>query len=484
MGFSGTAEPMGFQLPIKALDLLEECAEADNGVLFEERDDFGLTIMTKASLWNRYPHVLDIDAGHLSAPLDPTDDDQQTRNDVSLSRPNGGFYRSVQLTGKLNVNAPEDDPDGAGTYDTTPSKNLAADTQLSAGANFLRATGTQDVARYPSMHADFTATAYQADAELTANISSLDCGDSILLSNPEVSYDPSLQQVQSYSEHIDLYDWDTSWVTLPGDVYAVGVVGYTTRIDTEISFTSASFVSGTNTKLTVARSDPAGAMWVDPITAKDMFPFNVDVSGVRLQVLGTGNVINADIGFQDKTLASWVPTIGTGTATIATERSLPKIGGRCARVTCLTVGVTGIEAAPAANAPATAAAIYLLSGWIKSSVNNSDVRIAIDWYQANGTTFISTGLPSPISVVANAWTFFSAQVTAPALTAFGRVRMRAAMATIADIIWVDDMKATLVTSYTTDPQTLTVAQVPVNGVVKTVPSGSQVRCSDPWRVAW
>jgi hypothetical protein len=279
------SHPMAAQLPARFLDLLDDCAQAEGGAITEERDDLVLNFVTRDSLYNQVKLPLDIDAGHLSSPLDVVDDDQATRNDVTVSRPDGGFYRSVQTEGPLNVNPPEEDPEnGVGIYDEAPEIPLGTDLQLKAAANWRRSVGTQSDPRYTSLHADFAATAYQDDDYQAAAAWSMDVGRVVELINPEVSPDPHEQLIQSYEETIDQYDWDITWVTAPASVYRVGVLEYTTRLDTRYLVVESDFDAGTDTAMTTERTDSTKGLWVLPVDSPESFPFDVMVDGVRLRV--------------------------------------------------------------------------------------------------------------------------------------------------------------------------------------------------------
>jgi len=310
MGLSTDTEPMGFQLPAKRLDLLTECAEVEDGIFEESRDDFELSLRTRPSMYNGNILDLDIDAGHLTEPLEPLPDDTLTRNDVTVSRPGGGFAVSIQETGPLNINNPEDDPDGVGVYDEAPELNFAADSQLQPAANWRRSRGTLDRDRYPSVHADLTTAVYQNDAALAAETLSIDSGRMLRITNTEVGPDPSLQLVQSYEETIDQYDLDITWVTEPGDIQQVGVVNYTTRVQPAGSVTAASFVAGTDTALSVERIDSTYGLWVRTADDAAVTGFDIMVAGVRLEVVSisgttdpqTITVVQTPVNGQVKTI--------------------------------------------------------------------------------------------------------------------------------------------------------------------------------------
>lgn len=283
-GLNSGDEEMGPQLPAKVLDLLEECAQVGDAILEEDRDNFALVMRTRKSMYVQEPVELDLDEGHISAPSEPVADDQLTRNDVTISRPGGSSARSIQETGPLNIQDPEDDPDGVGVYDTAAERNVERDDQLPPIANWHRHKGTQQDPRYPAIAADLTSSTYLVDAALSAAVASIDLGDLLRVANTEVSPDPTDQIVKQTVEKIDQYEWSRQFVATPGRIYRVGLLGYSTRLDTSNFVTEAEFVSGTDTSLSIERVDTAGKRWVRPEDQAIAFPMDVIVSGVRLTV--------------------------------------------------------------------------------------------------------------------------------------------------------------------------------------------------------
>jgi len=381
----------------------------------------------------------------------------------------------------MNVNPPEDDPDGIGTYDEQDEVNFETDDQCGSLADWRRARGVQPDPRYPSMKADLTASAYSTSASKAADILSIDSGASITLDNPEADYAPREQMVQAYEETMDQFDWDLVFTGIPSDVWRVGVMNYTTRIQSEANETYASFVAGTDTKLKSTKPGSAGHPWVTIPQSEASFPFEIEASGVRLMVTATGDVLNNNPDFETGTTTGWVAT--SGNVTIARDRFDPKKGTYCCRVTAAGAGTDGCVQDSAYSSVTVAATDYLICGWIKTEAAATDLRLVVDWYQSNNTTFISTSSPSAITTSANVWTWFSAVVTSPALGVYGRLRVRNVFAG-ATRMWVDELRIIPVSSYASDPQTLTVQQTPTNGWTKTISTGSPIRVVSPWRVAW
>lgn len=282
-GDTNTGHEMGIQTPSKLLDLLEECAEVGGYSLEEGRDALELILRTRESIYNTPAIELAVESGHLSEPLDPAPDDQLTRNDVTVSRPNGGAARSVQYTGDLNVNPPESDPQGVGTYPETPEINYGADSQLQAAADWRRSLGTQKVPRYPSFRMDLTASAYQDSEALTAQALTIDSGVVVNITNTRLAPDALPQLIQSYEETIDQFDHDITAVSTPAGLYTVGVSEYTTRMSPSGIVLASPFVVGTDTSL-MTRPTGTHSPWVTTAADAAVAEFDIMVGGVRLHV--------------------------------------------------------------------------------------------------------------------------------------------------------------------------------------------------------
>jgi hypothetical protein len=241
VGFRGLGDQdattaVGYQLPAKLIDLLREAADADGGVLYEPRDMFGLAYRTRESLYNQAATLtLDYAAGHLSG-IEPVDDDQQTRNDVTVRRVDGSAARAVLSSGALSTLDP---PDGVGTYDTEVSLSLAADSQLPDQAGWRLLLGTVDETRYPVLGVNLARAPFTNDAALYRAAEDLDIGGRLVVENPPawVPPDDIAQLAQGFKETMANFEhtidvncspsspWDRVGVYLPtgatsGDRYS------------------------------------------------------------------------------------------------------------------------------------------------------------------------------------------------------------------------------------------------------------------------
>jgi hypothetical protein len=92
--------------------------------------------------------TLNYNALQVVAPLEPVDDDQVTRNDVTATRREGGSDRYTVDTGPLST---QDPPDGVGRYETDVTVNPETDGFLEGIAAWVANIGTLDRARWPSV---------------------------------------------------------------------------------------------------------------------------------------------------------------------------------------------------------------------------------------------------------------------------------------------------------------------------------------------
>src|SRR5690606_3555173 len=93
-GQTGTDLTLGDQLNRPLVDLLQEAADTDGGILFEPRDFLGFAYRPRRSMYNQSPVLTLSCADHeLNEALQPVDDDQRTLNDVTVKRVAGSSVR-------------------------------------------------------------------------------------------------------------------------------------------------------------------------------------------------------------------------------------------------------------------------------------------------------------------------------------------------------------------------------------------------------
>lgn len=268
--------PMGPQRVDTLLTLLEECAAADGGILGEARDEAGFLYRSRASLYNQDPALqLDYGAPGLAAPFEPTDDDQNVVNDVTVTREGGSSARAVLEAGPLSVLPPEQG--GVGIYDDAVTVNVATDEQLPHVAGWLLHLGTWDEARFPNLGVKLHKT-----PDRIAAAAGMDFGDRATVAGmpPWLPPEDADTLVQGYAEVIELLRWRIDCNATPARpwrVWQLGVEGFD-RLDTDGS-ELADAVGADDTVLTVAST--AGPPWTtDPAD----WPLDLLIGGERVTV--------------------------------------------------------------------------------------------------------------------------------------------------------------------------------------------------------
>jgi hypothetical protein len=217
IGNASDTPQMGPQPVDILVEILQDCENADLGQMFENRSSFGLGYHTRISLQNQsVKAALDYSNNQIVLPLNPTDDDQLTRNDIVASRPNGSTYEVVQNTGPLSV---DDPPNGVGLYSFAVTTNVLNDGQLPAFANWLLILGTLDEFRYPTITVDMTRAAV-ADGTFGA-VASLDIGDFLRIVNaPFFVQSPINQLCFGFSEVLNNFLWTITINAVPEDPWS------------------------------------------------------------------------------------------------------------------------------------------------------------------------------------------------------------------------------------------------------------------------
>lgn len=269
---------MGAQSVDTFINLLQECENADNGMIFEPMDTLGLGYRTSRSMVAQSAAVaLDYAADHVSPPLSPTDDDLYTSNDVTASRPNGSSARAFLNDGSpMSVSSP---PNGVGPYVTFATVNVNADSMLNDNANWLLHIGTVNEERYPQMKVDLAATS-PAIVALFRPVLGVRVGDVVTVDNVPSFLPPDGINVIVWGNTLVIGDFvcNTVWQTQPASPYNVFVAG-TGRADTNGSTLHANATSGA-TSITVD-TQAGSALWT---TNAGDWPFDILVGGERMTV--------------------------------------------------------------------------------------------------------------------------------------------------------------------------------------------------------
>lgn len=210
---------MGPQQDDTLLNVFQSCEDFDRGQLFEPRDSFGLGYRTRISLQGQAPAVLaDYSAATLSGALQPTADDQYTRNSITVTRNDGASATATQTTGVMSTQTP---PNGAGLYTYNLTVFADTDSQLANLVAWMLTIGTVFEYRYPTIQFDM---ARDELAYLFANIATMDIGDYVEVVNPPalLTNTPIKQLGWGFTETLSNFQWTIQINTVPESPYEQG----------------------------------------------------------------------------------------------------------------------------------------------------------------------------------------------------------------------------------------------------------------------
>lgn len=210
-GFAGGLYEMGVQAPDTPLGLLNLCAVTDTGLLAETRG--GCLMYRSVAALSGQPSVATLAYGtSISPPLVPTDDDQMTRNDVTVTQQNGAVQNTTVTAGALGTLT-------VGDYATAVTVNVREQQRdLPDIANWLAHVGTVNQQRFPLI-------ALQLEA--TSNVpafSSIDIGQRVTVTNTPVWIQPGPfeQIVIGMTEQLGpVSEWSINLVCAPYTPYGV-----------------------------------------------------------------------------------------------------------------------------------------------------------------------------------------------------------------------------------------------------------------------
>lgn len=203
------------------VNVLQSCMDADRGILFEPADAFGLTYRTRLNMCGQSPAViLDWSAGQLAAPAPaPVTDDQQTRNDITLTRNGGSSVTAVLNDGSaMSVSDP---PNGVGDYTYSLTVFLYQDSQLANMSQWMLTVGTVPGARYPALAEDLSRADVQS---LTSVIPALGHGDWVQVVSPpsQLTPGPIDQLLWGWTETLNSKKWTFAYNLVPEAPYSSG----------------------------------------------------------------------------------------------------------------------------------------------------------------------------------------------------------------------------------------------------------------------
>lgn len=452
-----SSEAMGPQGTGTLLDLLQECADADMGVLHES--GFGLAYMSRMERYSRAVDLaLDGDKGHLAEPPEPVDDDQTLRNDVTVRRKNGSLARYVD----------NDSVSAVGRYDEDVTINVHSDLVLAGHAAWRVHLGTVDAMRWPRLDLNLARSPELIDDWLACGV-----GSRVTVDNPpdQVLGETIDLIVEGYTEYLGYRDWRVTLNCSPASPWTVGVWEDWTlgRLDTEGSELDS---AATETDTTLSVATTSGPMWT---TDPEHAPWTLEVGGEWVRVDAVGELLSTNPWLENG-ITGWSAQNSGVTLDTSTLPPIPDAKAVLFIAPDGTSASGGVLGALTAVGTITPGEEYIACMWARSAGGWSDIRPCVDWHNADGS-FLSSDLGSGFSIQAGEWTFLQQTFTAPANASRARVRARHGSTPPQSATWrVWGIRLIKVSA--SSPQTFTVTRA-VNGISKSHAAGTQVRLAQP-----
>jgi len=131
------------------IDLVQDAAKTDMGLLTEQRDRLGLRYVSREALYDRpVDLVLDYRSGMIFAPFRPKDDDKGLINRIVVKRREGSEASAEVSEGPLSVAPP---PDGISVNDDSVDTIVYLDGQLPSQAGWRLHVAAWDAMRVASI---------------------------------------------------------------------------------------------------------------------------------------------------------------------------------------------------------------------------------------------------------------------------------------------------------------------------------------------
>lgn len=273
---------MGAQTPDTLLDLIRQCETADLGTLYETNYTPGLGYRPRPARYSTASRLaLNFASGHIAEAPEPTDDDQQLRNDWTISRTSGS---SAQVTDDTSITQ-------QGRYDDSATINVSSDDVLLNYAGIRVFQGTLNALRWPKIDLDLAKNPSLASAWLSFLV-----GSRFTVSNPPVQLPGQSLDVlvEGWTQTLSTYTWDieinaspaAAWSQFKSTADPAAPTSIDMRIDSASSFITTGITSSA-TSLSVSRAAADTAYWDTAAV-----PFDINLTGERVTVTaitGTGN---------------------------------------------------------------------------------------------------------------------------------------------------------------------------------------------------
>ncbi|SFD14505.1 hypothetical protein [Streptomyces aidingensis] len=258
-GDSSLSARMGPQRVATLLDLLQECADADGGILTERRTVAGLQYLPRHLLYNRPAATLDAratldgaPASEIAQPFEPVLDDQRRRNSVTVTRTDGASALAQDPA----------DIAQSGLRSGGRELNVASDNVLPDIAAWEVHLGTWPGMRYPDITTDLVVAPQRAEDWLSAAPGTRVQVTGLPPQHPPGGADLLMEYI---SETITPTRWSATAACSPAGPWTVGTLAG----DDPAPSDPPHHLDAEDSVLAVPATATDGTLWVDPQTDPD-----------------------------------------------------------------------------------------------------------------------------------------------------------------------------------------------------------------------
>lgn len=290
-GWEMDTSALGRQPIDTELNILKDGARVDGGILLgSRRQPNAITYITRGRIQQQSSAVtLEHDgSSHLAATPKPVFDSVGVANDVTVTRPGGGFSRRVVTDGKLGTDNIGSVP-GGGDY------NVETDEATDVVAGWLANLGTAEDKRFPEIEVQLNRSQTVLGSAIGQEIMAVDAGRYLVIDNMPAGQrpDPAEQLIQGYLETHSNKLWKIVFNGTPYAPWRAGIIEGvlepprfvatdTTVNDATSTATSLTFVTATGSARWVLASD----------LASTPFPFDVMIAGERMTITAITGATN------------------------------------------------------------------------------------------------------------------------------------------------------------------------------------------------
>lgn len=260
---------MGAQKSGPFLGLLDDCQDADGGILLDGLSA-GFDYIARADAYNlTVALTLDMAQRQLRGPFEPQDDDVGLINSETVNREGGSSATYTDVTGDAGTDAIQ-------VYDDEQTLNLASDSDLPQHASWRVHQGTAggDRLRFPAAGFDLHVA---QNASLIEDWLLAGVRTRVQVANPPAAYgpDPIDLLVEGYTETVrSRKTWQVDATWSPYEPWLVFVLG-TSPINTDGSTVHATVAAGSSS----VDVDVVGPLWVTGAVTLDM-----EIDGIKVRV--------------------------------------------------------------------------------------------------------------------------------------------------------------------------------------------------------